>query len=247
MTGIHWGFRFFTKNLVFGGREFRYGRGMTGLETTKMTNEGWPDIFYGSSSIYYSFQSWPVCPKRVRYRQTEEKFSTGQLWGSVTFDAREFGEHFIQKFPVKEFTHVMDRRLIEWFMDSDQHDDRVLELPSNWAGMTLRIHEFIRAKRLGVFCIKCNQSHHYSDCTTLDDEQGVGSCYKRLICPNVHLLFKHEFIRMIRSPRRGQSPLVGQMKQAKAEYGYPGAESWWFTEDFGDWRSCGFLNRLAED
>lgn len=201
-----------------------------------MHRDGWPNLFWGQHDIYGRFESWPVCTRRVRCRQTYYDYAKTKTWGSVPFDASAFGEYYIRHVPACDDTHVLDRRLFEWFIDSDQHDDRVTELPVNWVALISRVDEFIRRMHLPVYCLKCNRTHAYRDLYKQDDNIRPGSCYKRLICPEAHILFKYESIHTCPSPFMGRDRFKRAGRVFVQEYGNPSGNSWWFDEEIGDIR-----------
>lgn len=201
-----------------------------------MQRDGWPTLFWAQHEIYGRFDSWPVCTRRVRCQQTYYKYAKTKTWGSVTLDARTFGEYFIRSFPDAEDTHIKDRRLMEWFIDSDQCNEQVTILPVNWEHIIHRADEFIRRKHIPVFCMKCNHCHPYRDLHIQDDELGPGSCYNRLVCPEGHILFKYERIHLCHVPKNGIDYWKRAGHNFRHEYGYPSSDSWWVEEDFGDIR-----------
>jgi hypothetical protein len=120
-------------------------------------------------------------------------------------DARELGESEIRHVSVSdEWTHVTDRRFIEWLIDSDQHSDAVLVFPDDWRSLTPLVDEFVRQRQLDAFCILCNRTHAHKGLTKKDDDTREirGSSYNRLYCPEGHLLMLRQTLRRILTSSR---------------------------------------------
>lgn len=168
-----------------------------------MRNEGYPDLFFGQSAIYHSFHSWPVCPRRIRYRQATCDYRRTRTWGAFTINAQSFGESMVRFFPDKQDgTHLIDRRFIEWLMDADSHSNEILALPEHWWSLGNSVSRYVRAHRCDAFCIQCNRTHGYSSLRLQDDSgHQNGSNYNRLYCPQGHLLLKVETIHILKMPR----------------------------------------------
>ncbi|MGJ8653051.1 MAG: hypothetical protein ACSHX8_07240 [Opitutaceae bacterium] len=165
-----------------------------------MHQKGYPSLFFGQSRIFFSFDSWPVCPKRISYRQYDN-FRGNRTWGTFIIDARHFGESLIRYYPNNDHTHIQDRRFVEWLMDADQHTDETLKLPDSWWSLGSSIDNYVRNNRVDAFCAQCNQRYPYKQLVSNDDPGNLaGSNFNRLFCPRAHLLLKIQTIHICRSP-----------------------------------------------
>ncbi len=140
--------------------------------------------------------SWPVATRRIKYQQ--HRSETGQrTWGSFTFGARDFGLMLKDVFPCTDNTHILDGRLVEWFIDSDSHDVNILRLPQEWRNIDAHVHRFIRENNTEGFCLQCAHTHPLANCTFEDDSSRSEKiyCYKRTLCPHEHLLLETLYMR----------------------------------------------------
>lgn len=168
-----------------------------------MRKTGYPRLFFGKPEILGRFESWPVCPRRVRFRQSTNEYKE-KAWGVFTVDARELGESDIGYASVfDDYTHATDRRFLEWLMDSDQHTDEVLVFPDHWWSLMPLIDSFVRSRRIDAFCIRCNRTHAHNDLVKKDDDPAERRSIicNRLYCPEGHLLMDHEVMRRIYASR----------------------------------------------
>ncbi|MGJ8652490.1 MAG: hypothetical protein ACSHX8_04405 [Opitutaceae bacterium] len=187
-----------------------------------MRKTGNPTLFYWQPDISARFESWPVCPRRVRYRQSTDKYGQ-KTWGVFTLDARDLGESEIRyESGSRDCTHVTDRRFLEWLMDSDQHSDEVLVFPDHWWSLTSLIDKFVRSKRIDAFCIQCNRTHAHKNLVKEDDDSAGPKkyIYNRLYCPDGHLLLNLLVMRKNGSPslfRNKQLP-KRHLEQARFDF-----------------------------
>ncbi|MGJ8648713.1 MAG: hypothetical protein ACSHX4_00005 [Opitutaceae bacterium] len=154
------------------------------------------EINFTSDTARKRVESWPVCPRRVRYYQYESE-GANRTYGQFTVDARLLGSHLNVYITEMQRVNLRNERLIEWFLDADQNNDAVLDLPRQWTRLDLTFQKFVRRIEAPCFCVACNREYPMNELERMDDRMGSakGSClYDRLICPEDHLL--HEVLRI---------------------------------------------------
>jgi len=160
------------------------------------------EIDFTSSKARKRVESWPVCPRRVRYYQFKSE-TEARTYGQFTFDARRFGS-FVNVWLGTTGHTKSDLRLVEWFLDADQRSDEVLDLPREWRKLEALIQRFIRDQGAPCFCVACNREYAAKELKRMDDtveNSNRAYLYKRLICPEDHLLYESLDLRLIRRPQ----------------------------------------------
>ena len=149
------------------------------------------------------FESWPTCPRRVRYFQFRSQ-SGERTYGQFTFDAHTLGSALDVWFSFWQPDHPKARKLVNWLHDCDQHSDEVLDLPRQWISVESAILKHIKSSGSTCFCVACNRPLEWHEMKALDDGrelEGRGAQYfDRLLCPEGHLLIEVSTIRVCKAP-----------------------------------------------